>query len=83
MKNLKRLGAIVLAIIAVGGMCFLSWDYKLRASQDDGSTTAAQQQQMAMAQTLMQNANKMGEAAQEGSMLSEINKKLAGGMDGI
>ena len=44
---------------------------------------AAQQQQMAMAQTLMQNANKMGEAPQEGSMMNEINKKLAGGMDGI
>jgi len=44
---------------------------------------AAQQQQMAMAQTLMQNANKMGEAPQEGSMMNEINKKLAGGMNGI
>ena len=44
---------------------------------------ATQQQQMAMAQSIMQNANKMGEAAQEGSMLSEINKQLAGGMNGI
>lgn len=43
----------------------------------------AQQQQMAMAQTLMQNANKMGEAPQEGSMMSEINNQLAGGMNGI
>ena len=52
---------------------------RIKAQQE----AAAQQQQMAMAQTLMQNANKMGEAAQEGSMMSEINKKLAGGMDGI
>lgn len=44
---------------------------------------AAQQQQMAMAQTLMQNANKLGEASEEGSMMNEINKKLAGGMNGI
>ena len=52
---------------------------RIKAQQE----AVAQQQQMAMAQTLMQNANKMGEAAQDGSMLSEINKKLAGGMDGI
>lgn len=52
---------------------------RIKAQQE----AAAQQQQMAMAQTIMQNANKMGEAAQEGSMMSEINKKLAGGMDGI
>ena len=52
---------------------------RIKAQQE----AAAQQQQMVMAQTLMQNANKMGEAAQDGSMLSEINKKLAGGMDGI
>lgn len=52
---------------------------RIKAQQE----AAAQQQQMAMAQTLMQNANKMGEMPQEGSMLSEINKKLAGGMDGI
>ena len=44
---------------------------------------AVQQQQMAMAQSFMQNANKMGEAPQEGSMMEEINKQLAGGMDGI
>lgn len=52
---------------------------RIKAQQE----AAAQQQQMAMAQTLMQNANKMGEAAQEGSMMNEINKRLAGGMDGI
>ena len=44
---------------------------------------AAQQQQMAMAQALMQNANKMGEAPQEGSMMQQINNQLAGGMNGI
>jgi hypothetical protein len=44
---------------------------------------AAQQQQMAMAQTLMQNANKMGEAPQKGSIMEQLNEKLAGGMNGI
>ena len=52
---------------------------RIKAQQE----AAAQQQQMAMAQSLMQNANKMGEAPQEGSMMEEINKKLAGGMNGI
>ena len=52
---------------------------RIKAQQE----AQAQQQQMAMAQTLMQNANKMGEAPQEGSMMEEINKKLAGGMNGI
>lgn len=44
---------------------------------------AAQQQQMEMTQALMQNANKMGEAPKEGSFMDEINKRLAGGMNGI
>ena len=44
---------------------------------------AAQQQQMAMAQSLMQNANKMGEKPQEGSMMQQINDQLSGGMNGI
>lgn len=52
---------------------------RIKAQQE----AAAQQQQMAMAQTLMQNANKMGEAAQEGSMMDRINSQLAGGMNGI
>ena len=52
---------------------------RVKAQQE---AAAAQQQQM-MAQALMQNANKMGETPQEGSMMSEINKKLAGGMNGI
>ena len=52
---------------------------RIKAQQE----AAAQQQQMAMAQSLMQNANKMGEAAQEGSMMDQINKQLAGGMNGI
>lgn len=44
---------------------------------------AAQAQQQAMTQALMQNANKMGEAPQEGSMMQQINDQLAGGMNGI
>ena len=52
---------------------------RIKAQQE----AQAQQQQMAMAQTLMQNANKMGEAPQEGSMMEQINKQLAGGMNGI
>lgn len=52
---------------------------RIKAQQE----AAAQQQQMAMAQTLMQNANKMGQAVQEGSPMDEINKRLAGGMNGI
>ena len=52
---------------------------RIKAQQE----AAAQQQQMAMAQTLMQNANKLGQGAQEGSPMDEINKKLAGEMNGI
>lgn len=44
---------------------------------------AAQQQQLAMAQAVMQNANKMGQTPQEGSMMQQINEQLAGGMNGI
>ena len=44
---------------------------------------AAQQQQMAMAQALMQNADKLGQAAQEGSPMEELNRRLTGGMNGI
>ena len=51
----------------------------IQAQQEE----AARQQQMAMAQSLMQNADKMGEAAQEGSMMQQINDQLAGGMNGI
>ena len=52
---------------------------RIKAQQE----AAAQQQQLAMAQSLMQNANKMGEAAQDGSMMDQLNKQLAGGMNGI
>ena len=44
---------------------------------------AAKQQQIAMAQSLMQNANKLGQAAQEGSMMDQINKQLNGETNGI
>lgn len=52
---------------------------RIKAQQE----AAAQQQQMAMAQALMQNANKMGQAPQEGSMMDELNQRLMGGMNGI
>ena len=52
---------------------------RVKAQQE----AVAQQQQMAMAQSLMQNADKMGKAAQDGSMMSQINEQLAGGMNGI
>lgn len=52
---------------------------RIKAQQEE----AARQQQAAMVQAIMQNANKMGQAAQEGSMMDTINKQLAGGMDGI
>ena len=52
---------------------------RVKAQQE----AAAQQQQMAMAQALMQNANKMGQAPQEGSMMDELNQRLMGGMNGI
>ena len=37
-------------------------------------------QQMAMTQSLMQNANKLNMPVQEGSVMSELNNQLAGGM---
>ena len=52
---------------------------RIQAQQE----AAAQQQQMAMAQGIMQNANKLGQAAQDGSLLQQINEQLAGGMNGI
>ena len=52
---------------------------RIRAQQE----AAAQQQQMAMAQSLIQNSDKLGKAAQDGSMLQQINNQLAGGMNGI
>lgn len=39
-----------------------------------------QAQQMAMTQSLMQNANKLNEPVQEGSVMSELNSQLAGGL---
>ena len=52
---------------------------RMQAQQE----AAAQQQQLAMAQAVMQNANKMGQTPQEGSMMQQINEQLAGGMNGI
>lgn len=52
---------------------------RIRAQQE----AAAQQQQMQMAQTLMQNADKLGQTAQQGSPMDELNQRLAGGMNGI
>ncbi|MBO7714415.1 MAG: head-tail connector protein [Methanobrevibacter sp.] len=43
----------------------------------------AQQQRLAMTQSLMQNANKMNEAPQEGSLLQGINEQLKGGTNGL
>ena len=43
---------------------------------------AAQQQQMAMAQSLMQNANKLGQTPQDGSLMQQMNEQLKGGMNG-
>lgn len=54
-------------------------EMRVQAQQE----AVAQQQQMAMAQALMQNANKMGETPQEGSMMAQINEQLAGGTNGI
>lgn len=46
MKNdTKRWLASVLAVVIVGGMCYLSFDYRLTASEGDGSSTAVEQQQ--------------------------------------
>lgn len=45
MNHLKRLGTIALAVVTVLGIGFLTWDYHLTASENDGSTTATQQQQ--------------------------------------
>lgn len=44
-KNMKRWLAALLAVVVVGSMCYLSFDFKLTASEGDGDTSAAQQQQ--------------------------------------
>lgn len=41
---------------------------------------AAQQQQMQMAQALMQNANKLGQAAQDGSILANMQEQQTGAL---
>ena len=57
---------------------------KLREARAKAEAEAqAQQQQMEMAQTLMQNADKIAQAAQEEGGMNGINRQLAGGMNGI
>ena len=57
---------------------------KLREARAQAEAeAAAQQQQMEMAQTLMQNADKIAQAAQEEGGMNGINRQLAGGMNGI
>lgn len=57
---------------------------KLREARAKAEAEAqAQQQQMEMAQTLMQNADKIAQAAQEEPGMTGINRQLAGGMNGI
>ena len=56
---------------------------KVRAERIKAQQEAAvQQQQMAMAQTLMQNADKINQAVQQDSLMDQINKQLGGGMNG-
>ena len=54
---------------------------QMRIQQEQQAAAQAQQQQMV--QSLMQNADKLGQTAQEGSMMQQINDQLAGGMNGI
>ena len=57
---------------------------KLREARAQAEAEAqAQQQQMMMAQTVMQNADKIAQAAQEEAGMNGINRQLAGGMNGI
>lgn len=45
MKNdMKRWFAALLSVIVVGSMCYLSYDYQLKASEGDGTSTAIEQQ---------------------------------------
>ncbi len=45
--QLKRLLTIVLTVALVFSLAYVSWDHQLRASDGDGSVTAAEQQQQA------------------------------------
>ena len=57
---------------------------KLREARAKAEAEAqAQQQQMEMAQTLMQNADKIAQAAQEEPGMTGLNRRLTEGMNGI
>lgn len=45
--EIKRLLTVVLAVALIVGVGYFSWDDQLRASEDDGTVTAAQQQEQA------------------------------------
>lgn len=44
-KSMKAWFAVVLAVAIVVGLGYYSWDRNLKASEDDGTTTAVEQQQ--------------------------------------
>ena len=43
--NMKRLTVVVLALVVAIGLGYFSWDRALKASEDDGTVTASEQQQ--------------------------------------
>ena len=43
--NIKRLTVVVLALVVAVGLGYFSWDRALKASEDDGTVTASEQQQ--------------------------------------
>ena len=43
--NIKRLTVVVLALVVAIGLGYFSWDRALKASEDDGTVTASEQQQ--------------------------------------
>ena len=43
--NIKRLTVVVLALVVAIGLGYVSWDRALKASEDDGTVTASEQQQ--------------------------------------
>ena len=45
--QLKRILTVVMTVALVVGIGYFSWDRQLRASESDGTVTAAQQQEMA------------------------------------
>ena len=43
--KMKRLAVVVLALVVAIGLGYFSWDRALKASEDDGTVTASEQQQ--------------------------------------